>query len=142
MSLTIGSEFQQLARSMAPAFKTMLQTWVAVRHGISWEVRYCRTIFGTFVPPQLIPDIQIRTSSLRASRKVTLLGNPVEEVDALLAEPHRPVISEIEQTFSWESGSDSQFHRFYSRFASRPSLEANERKTLCCLTTSTAASTT
>lgn len=113
MPLTIGSEFQQLARSMAPAFKTMLQTWVAVRHGISWEVRYCRTIFGTFVPTQLIPDIQIRTSSLRASRKVTLLGNPVEEVDALLAEPHRPVISEIEQTFSWESGSDSQFHRFY-----------------------------
>ena len=30
----------------------------------------------------------------------------------------------------------------YARFGSRPSLEANERKTLCCLTTSTAASTT
>lgn len=113
MTFVNSTEFSQLARELAPAFKVVHRTWIAVRHGISWEVRYCRILFGTFPPPELATEINIETASVRAHRFVELLSDPTGEVESALADPYKSIEAELGSLFRGESGLTTTFHRFY-----------------------------
>ncbi|MBD9448904.1 hypothetical protein [Rhizobium sp. RHZ01] len=113
MTLFNSPEFTLLARDTADTFQSVHRTWVAVRHGISWEVRFCRVLFGAFPPINLAPEKTVTTSSIRAYSGIQSLDDPRAAVEETLADPFVAVEAAVGHVFRGGTETNATFHRLY-----------------------------
>lgn len=108
-----SSEFSHLARRLAPTFRSMMRTWIAVRHGRVWDVRYSRILFMGISPAQRPSERRVETSSVRAFQGVEDISDALATVDAALKDPLAFAERELGTILRQTSGSRGTFHRFY-----------------------------
>jgi hypothetical protein len=104
-------ELSKLARRLIPTFKTVHRTWVAVRHGAPWEIRYLRMMFSGVLPPQPYNDLRVETPSIRAVRDIEVLDEKgaASAVEEALSDPLAVGQRELGTIFRSTAGSRAVF---------------------------------
>ncbi|MDB5595798.1 MAG: hypothetical protein JWM36_2759 [Hyphomicrobiales bacterium] len=105
--------FTKLAMTLAPAYTCFSCSWVAVRHGVAWEVRYCRVLFYGMTPSPPPEEVHVTTAFLRASRTFQEIEDPVGFMNEILADPMLLPRRELGELIEVAQGVAPVFHTFY-----------------------------